>query len=360
MSEQIISHQDQPSDGLSGFIDAVRWGHRLLGLDELTLEQLPNPAIYVVESADGARNRYQVFGDLQSASNLALMPLNYSTRLDDPSVRVGLDYKQRILGEDYAVVGVEVFSPAAKLTDSQRKAVATGDFRPFAARLDTVVDHLGVVDDLQLFSHGFSFGADIVAQYAHSNTFDAKFGNHAIESYGIFDPSRTKPRLQQLGRLGASLAVELNFAGAGGDLYNNVIASDSVALLQANGIDPKKHFAKQRFMTQIAFGLPRYVAANRADNWALIAGFGTSETVNQINELADSRYIAASRSSNQPTPEAQLVLGEVANGISPGFLHSLQPSPNQRRYLIEGDHSVADNLKIGSALLAATVYPWYH
>ena len=340
------------------FQTTVEWRHAVLGLGELSLDQVPNPPIEVVESADGARNRYQVFGDRSKASNIVLQPMHYSTYLDDASVRVGLNHKQKVLGPDYAVVGVEVFSPAARLTNHQRQSVNQGSFKPFATRLDTIIDHLAPSSYQALYSHGFSFGADISAEYANRNAFDPQFGNYAIERYGIYDPARTKARLERLGRLGGRLAVDLNFGRSGADLYDNVIASDSVALLQADQIDPRQPLAKQRYMARVSLGLARYLAANRADNWAMTAAFGTSQTVNQINELADRRYIAtmAARTSAELTDQRpHLVLGETVNGISRGFLRSLQPSADQERYLIDGDHSVADNLQTGSALVLATV-----
>ncbi len=284
---------------------------------------------------------YIEMGNTAEAETVIFSVIPYSTTLEDNSIKVRLAAQQTVLGPDAAVVGVQVYEPVNQgLSPKQRELVASGSFEPFADRLLMTVDLLNIREDQRIGLYGFSMGADVSAEAVYSNIKNHNRGIARIERLGVFEPVRVLKR--------GAVAVAGTFGKSGKNLYQNVIASDSPALLEARGIDLAYKRAAKKHADSVNKGVLGYNRKDIRGNYAILRGFGHDYTIARLNEMSLAGI------SNKDMPQ-MVVARLMDSGLTPQkALAKLRTGDNLEVFEYEGDHSAADKLQRSGAFILQT------
>jgi pimeloyl-ACP methyl ester carboxylesterase len=311
------------------------------GFHEKTLEELSIPDIkqlVVIEDGKEKALNYIEMGDTNNAKHLVFTIPPYSTNIRDEFIQVRLSAQQAALGEQYALVGVQAHgTDDESLSWKQRKQVARGDFQPFADRAMAVMEHLKPRDDQTVSLYGYSMGADISTEVAYQNLWNVHRGMREIESLGVYEPARVMKR--------GAIAVAAAFASSGDRLFENVIDSDSPALNESRGIDPSDPKAKFKHDMWVNKTVGAASILHVPHTYAFLKGFGTPETVRQLEAITADRL----------APKRINVAQMEESGITP--LEPIERLPDSiiRDLDQKGDHSSADNVVRGAGFIMRSV-----
>lgn len=276
---------------------------------------------------------YWTAGDLAVARHVVISPIPFSTRVSDASMQVRLAAQQAVLGDEFAVVGVQDYEPGSQeYSRQQNRTIYKGDFSPMADRILAVVD--GVVSDEQLLHvYGYSRGADVGTQLVYNMVHDVNRGIAEVKTLGVVDAARTAER--------NVLQVFSDFGKSGNDLWTNVLQSTSSTLLEARGIDVHDERAEKEHQRAIERSVIRYFMSDLVGVVQYGRGTGTVLTLTQLAELsdrADSPSICIGRTQDSTVfPE--------------GAFNKIKEDQIVNKFLIPGDHSVADRLQMSGALI---------
>ena len=323
--------------------DYERLAHERLaeaGFYEMTLADLP-PAEIVTKTDSIADDpfRYAVYGDTKNAPNIFAKIIPYSTRLSDRSIDLRLRSEQMALGEDYAVVGIEVYNPKdLKIPLKKMASVASGSFDIFANRVLRVLGEVQPKnrDDQQIIMAGWSLGADVGIETVHKNMLNPSGGDFEINCLGAYEAVRMAKR--------GLIAVVGAFIASGETLYENILASNSPALLEARGIDLKDPKAEKKHMNRVTRTVVAYNARDPLGNLAISQGFTHDNSKQQLSAIASEIYgphITLGRMEDTlMTPE------DFFSGINLRNVHVARHP---------GDHMNADNLTKNAGYALETV-----
>lgn len=305
--------------------------------DELSLADLNLPRIEHTEMSDGTDVPYAVFGN-QDTEQLVFAISPYGCRVSDESQLVRLKAQQLALGDDACVVGLHVYDTAGlKLPASERDEVSGGSFRPYADRVLSVIEALDPRDDQQISLYGFSMGADVSIETVYQVVTDAQRGVVPIDRLGAIEPARSVKR--------GAFAVMNAFKNSGPDLYDNVIASASPALLEARDIDPDDPKAQKRHDARVAWDVMKANVLDVRGGIAHMRGFANDNSLQQLNELIELDVL----------PQTSIGRASESTICPPAFLSSLRPSDRVDTFTLPGDHSLADNIRMGAAMMVRAV-----
>ena len=321
----------------------ARTGLEDAGLRTLALADMEMPQLQTHVMPDGARVRYAAFGNVADAETVLATSLPWSTFLDDDSTMVRLKAQSMVLFDTVCVVGIEAYrpDPCGYFTRHEKRKLKSGDFRPVAERFMGVVEALDLQDDQELDVMGFSFAADTAVETAYQNLTDAQFGVRPIDRLTVVECARTR-KLAHIPIIGA-LKAGLQFGASGKDLYDNVVASNSRALLEARGIDEDDSRAQKRHDRAVAKGVLEYIQGDLSGNLALAEGFAQDTSATQLHIVAES-------------PDApKLIVGRASRSkvCPPEFLDGFDQ--RVKTFTVEGDHSVADKLSNSGGLARMAV-----
>ncbi|MDB5166243.1 MAG: hypothetical protein JWM37_315 [Candidatus Saccharibacteria bacterium] len=222
--------------------------------------------------------RYAVVGAVD-APNVILESAPYLTAIDKPHYLLRLMAQQEVLGENYAVVGIEAFNPAMNLTHRQRKAIAAGSFSVYATNVLRVAEAVHCEDDQVFSAYGYSLGGDVAVQTAYDVATNENRGVINIQGLGAVEAARVDNR---------GLRVVKAMADSGKNLWQNVRNSESEALNVAWGID--ENMTDEQIKEAVSHIDVRFLAGYMLRGplhiRALISGSGTRETVHQLDHLS--------------------------------------------------------------------------
>lgn len=317
--------------------------HRLerAGFGELHLADLNIPTIECVEAADGTPLFYSVHGDRNAAETLVFIPMSYSANFEDPSQQVRLAAQQIGLGDEFCVVGVQLYAPnIQEFNHAERALISKGEFSPFANRLLTVIETVATNPDQDVMLYGFSLGGDVSIETAYQNTTNPNKGVRQINRIGAQDCARSKTR----NPLWGGIAISKAFEKSGEHLFKNVVLSRSPALLEARGgIDLDDPAAEDRHAKYVKGAVMAYVKADLLGNLAQVRGLATNRSQIQVHELMQN-------------PDApRQVIGRLEDSLicPPSFIDDLRvffgDTYNTHIYETEGDHSTVDNVRKSAA-----------
>lgn len=293
-----------------------------------TLEALDLPPIESVPDIEDHPLAFvRRFGDTNEAKGIMFVHVQGTTKLTDDTVAIRLAAMHHALGEEYAVVGVETYRPRdLKISNiNARKDIKDGDFSYFAKRFGWAIDFVGPRSDQEVYLHGFSFGADVAAEYVYQGLTNEIFDAKSVDKLSVIEATRTKRTTPS--------RFALDFKDAGADLYQNVKTSESLALNEASGINPERVFDKLTFDRRIFSGVGRYALLGGLDFLAINSGFATDASHQQLETIA--------RSSNM-----SLIVGRASRGITNPYHASILGRINDTTDTLEvdGDHSIVDHL----------------
>lgn len=302
---------------------------------------LPQPVTF----GDGLRYsaNWNDLDRMADSSHLAISPLPYSTTLDDKSIQLRLATQQMALGDDYAVVGLEVYNPRVQpLTKNEREEVAAGSFKPFAQKVLSFVDALAR-DDQKVSLYGFSMGADVSVEAAHINMFSAHGGIRPIDYLGAFECAG----MQNRGRLALQrvISTSLAFRESGPDLWRNVVASRSPALLEAREISGISPADEKLHDKRVAKGVKNYISVDKRGSWALASGFGNAMSRYRLSDITAS-----------PGTMPKTTVGRMQRStlMPEDFRDLLGESTKLVTAEYDEDHSAADRLTMSAAFILQT------
>lgn len=247
------------------------------------IKDLPTP-YYVDNIHDKQPIPAAVIGN-PDAQNIVVVsnPMFTDTMSDHYLVRLAGD--QRVLGDDYQILAVNGYDPQAAFTAKERGRIANGDLSPVTERIFRVIEHKAPRHDQNVLTMGPSLGADTSVQLAHESLFNEGRGIVPIAAVGAHEPARMVNR---------RILVVQDFMKSGDDLFKNIIYSESEALLQAWDLDPTVHRVetqmqfrkeKKKFDDKVAKDVMKYVLSAPLANFAMMRGFGTDRTYQQIRQI---------------------------------------------------------------------------
>lgn len=302
-----------------------------------SLEELQLPMVQVAEAPGGAQVPYAVFGDLDAPS-VVFVTSPYGCRVDDESQMVRLEAQQKALGDDACVVGLHVYEPGKlELSAKERQVIASGSFRPYADRVLSVIEAVDPRDDQDVILYGFSMGADVSVDTTYRMATDPQRGIRSVERLAAIEPARSQKR--------GAIAVVRAFATSGDDLYDNVLASGSAALLEARGIDPTDSRAKKKHDAQVTKDVIRGNLRDVRGNIANIRGFATDETLGQLNDMIWDGVLPR-------TLVGRMTESPICTRV---FMDTILPADNLAKFEVAGDHSLADNVSKSAAFAVQAV-----
>lgn len=280
---------------------------------------------------------YAVLGG-REAPHLVFATSPYGCRVSDESQLIRLKAQQIALGDEACVVGLHVYEPRSlELTSSERKLVSSGNFRPYADRVLSVIEAVEPRDDQKVSLYGFSMGADVSIETAYQVVTDAQRGIIPIDRLGAVEPARSTKR--------GAIAVAKAFSSSGPDLFDNVLASRSPALLEARGIDPRDPKAKKKHDKDVGIGVTKDFMSDIAGGVANMRGFANDASLAQLNELIELDML----------PRTSIGRATGSTICPPEFTARLRDSSKVETFSVSGDHSLADNIRRGAALMVRTV-----
>lgn len=277
---------------------------------------------------------YAVVGS-PGAQNMLIEDTPYFTDLNKDHFLLRLATKQQALGPDWAVTGLQTYSPYSnRLSHAERKQTAKGEFSPHAGRFLRVAEKVIGLDQ-EAFINGYSKGADVAIQTVHDSLLSPNRGTVEFRALAAYEPARFALR---------GLKVVKDMGDSGKDFHKNVKASGSAALCEAFGIDaasePEK--TKKTFDIRTNAGIIKYVMRDVLGNLAHAQGFGTDSSLRQLTAILGQ--------SSLP-----VLLGVQMNSTVTNFNETEALKLkflNRQRFdlLIEnGDHSADDNLRKSAA-----------
>ncbi len=303
-----------------------------------SIEDLALPEVQRADHVSGPLVFIEM-GNTKDAEKVAFSLIPYSTRLDDPSIKVRLAAQQVALGKEVAVVGVQVFEPKLQpLSKSERTEVKHGSFEPFADRVLGVADHLGITDDQVSGMYGYSMGADVAVSTTRANLYDENRGIIDIGCLGVFEPVRVQQR--------GAVAVMAAFANSGQELFNNVVASNSTALLEANAIDLNNPKAEKQYNSRVQRGVAGYNLQDVRGNLAIVRGFANATSLIELEMI--SAHIEGPDTIVGRMEDSTITPATLTDDLS--FIERYVDS-------YKGDHSTADNLTKSAAFILRTMNP---
>ncbi len=289
--------------------------------------------------------RFSAYGNPSEAETIVFEPLPGTVKLDDLTIQLRLKAQQTALGEDYALVGVELYNPRdIRLNRDERRTTSQGFFGPFALRLLKTIETVGPRDDQKVGLYGYSLGADVSVEAAYENLTNETFGQTKIEHLGVYEACR----MQNRGRVALQRAAKVGqaFKDSGPDLFNNIVNTASPALLEASGIDINDPDAERKHAKSVEKVVKKYITKDILGNIAISSGLGHDITIDQLKFLCQHKDMPWT------------TLGRMRNStMSPpgvAFLH-LPFVERLRTRLHDGDHSKADNLRYSAAFVLETV-----
>jgi hypothetical protein len=298
------------------------------GFYSLEYDQLQFPETEKLEVANNQFVEFQRWGDTNVAPNLMVVGLPFSQNLDNPSMQVRLAAQAEALGPHYAMVAVQTFHPKdLRFDGTARKSVANGSFRPMAENMLRVIEKVqsesGEAKRTVLF--GFSKAADEVVETAHMNQFDPNQGVVDIDIVGAWDCGRSAFR--------GSVEMIKAFNNAGPDLFERVIESNMPALYTARGIDIEDPNAEKNHDKNVYIGVAKYVGRHPLGVIALLKGYKTDMSKQQIIELSDV--------SGGPV----CVAGRMSDSTIcvPEFFDGMDSGPRLQLETWPGTHATADD-----------------
>jgi hypothetical protein len=303
------------------------------GFSSWSLADFNLPEVVNTPNGSSAPVEYAVFGDL-GAQHIVLEPTQYCARLRKPQHQLRLAAHQAALGKRYCVVGVQAYDPWQRaLGHRDRRQLARGDFSPLAVRVLRVGEALQLKDDQDVAAYGYSLGADVSIQVAHTLIRDSWELN--LRRIGAIDCARTVDR----GAWRVASAVR----DSSKDLFNNIIHGGCPALLEAHQIDPDVAQDKMRaaFDERISAGVIRYWLGHGLTNRAITCGFGTAASARQLKVILDSDR------------DLRVLVGRQKHSTvcPPEFIAALPKSGRLNLVEQEGDHSVDSNLRRSAAMI---------
>jgi hypothetical protein len=299
------------------------------------------PPIGYIESPDGAVNQFRVWGILADAKTVIANGLPATVELQEDAFALRSAVEQRFWGPETCVIDYQTYAPGAPArlkSKQQRQEVGDGDYRAQADRLAAILRPLDITNEQQLIIKGHSGGADLAIEFTYQNLNNPSYGLKPVDALGALEPARSQNMLRS--------RKLLNFLRSGDDLFDNIVDSDFPQLLEAHGITPHEWLSKLALRLRVGAKVGRYALADLRGNFALLSGYSTGQSVAQLNDLATLHQDQAPLT----------VVGRVTKHSLTGddLFAALIPTPNLRRFELEGDHSIADNLKM-SVLFSAVV-----
>ncbi len=302
------------------------------GFQNASAEDLYLPTTQFVDAPDGTQAPYVVFGNVREAERIHLTSVPYSTTLDDDSQLIRGKAQHIALGSDTALVVAQQYDPASQRFDrGQRRQISHGSFLPLAERLAVVAEDLDISDDQEFELSGFSEAADVEVEAVWQSLNNENFVFPHVERMGVFEPARVLAR---------GVLVGLAFARSGNQLFDNVMKSHSSALREARGIDVADLTLAEKIHKKDASD--RVVSWWKTDplgNLALMRGFGTDRTVEQLESLR----------TTENAPLILVVRMEDSSVFPEKAFSKLRPGGIIDTQTQTGDHSVFDNVARAAA-----------
>ncbi len=303
------------------------------GFSTLDLIDHNLPNILTVKNGDSEPIDIQIHGGIK-APNIVIESTTYLTSLHEKHEPLRVKAKQVALGDDFAVVAVDTFDPQISFTADQRHKLHIGDFSPLSERIFRVINHLDLSDDQKILAYGYSMGADIAVQTAHDNQLNPNRGSVNLIGVGSEEMARCLKR--------GAISVTLAMAQSGGLLVKNIQDSKVPALDEAwkiTGLDNKK--ATRAINFPVLLNLIKYANSGKRNNWAIINGFGTEKSTDQVLELLNKTEL--------PVFIGRQAMSKVfsADALSKIIF---QDKSSNGDYLVENnDHSADDNIRQAAA-----------
>jgi hypothetical protein len=293
------------------------------GFLEKPLGSFDFPEIQNVEDT-----RYMAFGSVPDAWTVLYSVIPYSTKLSDDSIKLRLAAQHAALGDEYALVGIEAYNPTEKRLDhEQRHEIKAGIFRPFSERALRVIEATKLRPDQQVGLYGYSLGADVASEVTYDVLTDPSRGIVAFDVLGIYEAARMRNRNRG--------AVALAFAGSGKDLWQNILDSESPALLEARGVADTSEQSKKAHAAAVNKVVLNYNLADPRGNLAIMKGFGHDITKHQLKVIT----------ANRDMPLTTIGRMRDSTLMPADFDADLESSHRLVIKEYPGDHSAADNLK---------------
>jgi hypothetical protein len=316
----------------------------------MPLRDLPMPPITDVPAPDGTVSKMQTWGNVRDAQDVYLETTPYTTRISDKAQQVRGDASyvvaQGVSKPTMAYVKAQVYDPREQsLNHAQRRKVLRGGFSPLSERLASLVSTMNLQADQRLFLPGYSMAGDVAVDATFRALTDANFAfPHKIDGIGIFDAARMVDRGNNA--VARRMSVTHAFAESGKWLYQSILDSNSRALLQAHGADLGvvlgADTSKQFFRAVTHRGAARY-RQDILGNWALMGGFGTDVSAQQLHELDAAGRIPPS-----------LIVRMASSSMMPNASIAGFESRKVTTHVDGGDHSAGDNV-VRAADLASRV-----
>ncbi len=300
------------------------------GFEYLSFADLYIPPIKKAEAFDGSVVPYMQFGDRAEAKAFVFMPLAYSGSLSNPSEQVHMFAYQKVLGKDYCLVGVQPYDPKDNQYQKEDlKKIAKGDWQPMADRVLTVIKEVNPGDDQELILYGYSLGADVSVETAFQMLTNEQRGIRKVDKLGAVEYARGKDR----GFLGG-LAIMRAFSKSGKNLFQNVVDSDSPALLEARGIDLSDPKAQKKHKKAVARSVTAYALSDIGATLAGFSGAATNRSLRQLNIIGKNR---------QDAP--RITVGHMDDSLICPDESTLYLERSIRTFRESGDHSTGDNIR---------------
>lgn len=276
---------------------------------------------------------YQLHGS-QDAENIVIESTNFFTYLSSDHQKLRLKAHQRVLGSDYAVIGVEAYDPAFNFTPNEREQISKGSFEPLSVREFRVLDALDISDDQRVLSYGYSMGADVAVQAAYDSQFNSSRANYRVEGLGALEMARCLNR--------GAVAVGWAMMKSGKKLSDNILASEVPALNESWGVlGLDSQVAMKRVNHRVNKGAASYILAGPGNNAAMVRGFGTAASTKQIVELLDRTNIPIL--AGRQRDSTVCTLEPISDEISKRQLRRLKSIEE------DNDHSADDNIRLSAA-----------
>lgn len=322
---------------IEGYVGGARANLEEVGFGAKSVAELMLPPIQHVDAHDGTSTAFQVYGDPNEAHTLVFTTNSYGNALEDDlpqQVRLAAQFAE--LGAGYCLVGTQLYHPKnQRLVGSQAQVIKKGSFLPFAERFMPVIEKIDPKEDQKVVLVGHSKAGDDMTEVAYQMTKNPNFDGYRVDSIGVFDPGRSKRR--------NAFRVVSALANAAPNLYQHILASNSVAILESRGIDTSDPKAEKKYQASITKGVLKYFASDISGNYAQMMGFRHETTTKQLVELhrgADAPEILAIR----------LTEAEVCTNYFVKTLRSVGVTVVE----YPSDHSGVDQLEVIAGFTRAT------
>src|SRR3990167_11445275 len=237
---------------IEGYVSGARANLEEVGFGAKTVAELMLPPIQHVEAHDGTSTVFKVYGDPNESHTLVFTSNSYGNALEDDlpqQVRLAAQFAE--LGPGYSLVGTQLYHPKnQRLVSSQVQEVKGGSFLPFAKRFMPVIEKINPRDDQKVVLVGHSKAGDDMTEVAYQMTKNSNFDGYQVDSIGVFDPGRSESR--------SAFRVAQALATGAPNLYQHILASNSIAILESRGIDTSDPKAEKNYQATIMKGVLKY------------------------------------------------------------------------------------------------------